>query len=100
MCHHVRSLFLFHTYKWFSSIKINLIASCKLFLDFFSRFSVHSNQKLCVTVLPLTVLCVSVSHHVTPLKVAYLRRDVMETVTGEVEFSQSEDLAHTLGEHT
>lgn len=34
------------------------------------------------------------------MKVAYLYRDRVETVTGEVEFSQGEDLTHTFREHT
>lgn len=37
---------------------------------------------------------------VTPLKVAYLHRDDVEIVAGEVELGQGEDLTHTLWEHT
>ncbi len=37
---------------------------------------------------------------VTPLKVAYLHRNGLETITGEVEFSQGEDLTHTFRKHT
>lgn len=43
---------------------------------------------------------VYVCHCVTPLKVAYLHRDGVETITGEVEFSQGEDLTNTFREHT
>ena len=39
-------------------------------------------------------------HCVAPLKVAYLHRDSLETVTGEVDFSQCEDLTHTFREYT
>lgn len=47
-----------------------------------------------------SVCTVYVCHHVTPLEVAYLHRDGVETITGEVEFSQGEDLTHTFREHT
>lgn len=39
-------------------------------------------------------------HFVSPLKVAYLYRDGLETITGEVELGQGEDLTHTFREHT
>lgn len=46
------------------------------------------------------VFYVRVCYCVTPLKVAYLCRDGVEIVTGEVELSQSEDLTHTLRENS
>ena len=44
-------------------------------------------------------MCVTVSC-TAPLKIANLHRDSVETITGEVEFSQGEDLTHTFREHT
>lgn len=41
-----------------------------------------------------------VCHCVAPLQVAYLFGDALQTVTGQVEFSQGEDLTHTLWQHT
>lgn len=35
-----------------------------------------------------------------PLKVSYLSGDRLQIITGQVEFSQGEDLAHTVGENT
>lgn len=34
-----------------------------------------------------------------PLKVAYLSGDSLQVITGQVEFSQGEDLTHTFGEN-
>lgn len=39
-------------------------------------------------------------HFAAPLKVSYLNRNILQIVTGQVEFSQGGDLTHTFGENT
>lgn len=39
-------------------------------------------------------------HFAAPLKVSYLHRNVLQAITGQVEFSQGGNLTHTFGENT
>lgn len=56
---------------------------------------------LCVWNETWYVVCmICFMHCVTPLKAAYLYRDRVEIITGQVEFSQCEDLTQTFREHS
>lgn len=61
---------------------------------------VYNRAEFSCVLFIYSVCSVYVCHCITPLKVAYLYRDGLETITGEVEFSQGEDLTHTLRKHT
>lgn len=50
--------------------------------------------------MQLAMHVVHVRHFATPLKVSYLDRNVLQVITGQVEFSQGGNLTHTFGENT